>query len=396
MTNIDVIFLAGEHGRPSGPARVKIPVGIEKGMDVKLNGEINEEKEVEFFGYLVPPDDKESELFVIVPELNKRDELESSFSVEPVESIGVSESKSNVAVEMTKVSDNQIKIEINGKEFTNLYWNNLDVFNRPCLYPLLAPCGEGVTRNFPIKKVDGDTNDHPHHTSCWTAWGETNGADNWAFGKKKARQVVKNIEFETNSVYGKINLDIDWVTKKGKSQLKEERQIWIYNMKDDKIIDFEIKLTPTDDGDVEFGDTKEGGFLSIRVATSMDGTKGGKIENTLGAITEKETWGKRAQWCDYSGVVNGKNVGVTIFDNSNNLNFPTYWHVRDYGLMSANPFGISYFIDKSRNGSFTLKKGKELVFKYRLVVHNGDAIDAKIRERYLNYEAPWETPVFKS
>ena len=128
----------------------------------------------------------------------------------------------------------------------------------------------------------------------------------------------------------------------------------------------------------------------------MDGSRGGKIENSIGAVSEKETWGKRAEWCDYSGIVEGKKVGVAIFDNYDNVNFPTYWHVRDYGLMAANPFGLSHFIGKNKDGTYILNAKDELIFKYRLVVHDGDAFEAKLKEHYLNYYVPWETHVFKN
>ena len=35
--------------------------------------------------------------------------------------------------------------------------------------------------------------------------------------------------------------------------------------------------------------------------------------------------------------------------------FPTYWHVRNYGLMTANPFGISHFVGKKKDGTRTEK-----------------------------------------
>ena len=69
-----------------------------------------------------------------------------------------------------------------------------------------------------------------------------------------------------------------------------------------------------------------------------DADKDGAIVNSYGGSQEMETWGKRAHWCDYVGPVNGKTVGITIMDSPGNFRYPTYWHVRDYGLMTANPF----------------------------------------------------------
>ena len=79
----------------------------------------------------------------------------------------------------------------------------------------------------------------------------------------------------------------------------------IYNLPEDAaILDLDLSFIASV-GDVHFGDTKEGGIISIRVHPSMNASDGGKMENAFGGINEAETWGKRANWCDYSGVVDG-------------------------------------------------------------------------------------------
>lgn len=386
MDNVDVIFLAGQHPRPGGPCKVEVPVGISAPMNVKVEGEIDEEEEVEMIGYLEPLDDSNSTLYVILPDLKARSEFETSFTPEPVET--------DEKVVLEKVSDQKINVKIGDKLFTSFQYNEGKEANRPYLYPLMAPSGVGVTRSLPKNKKEGDTKDHPHHKSCWTAWGDVNGKDNWAYGRTKARQEVNDVKIEENPVFGKLTLDITWKKPLGGKQLSETRQIWFYNCKGDKIVDFDIALTAIKK-DVKFGDTKEGGFLSVRVATPMDVPRGGRIENAFGAVSEEECWGKRAPWCDYSGEVEGKKVGVVIFDHVENVNYPTYWHVRDYGLMGANPFGISYFKGKQHDGSHVLEEGKTLRFRYRLIVHDGDATDADLAQQYLNWYLPWKTPVFK-
>ena len=65
--------------------------------------------------------------------------------------------------------------------------------------------------------------------------------------------------------------------------------------------------------------------------------------NADGLTGMAKAWGRRSAWVDYSGEVNGENVGVAIFDHPANPNYPTYWHVRDYGLFSLNPFGQNSF-----------------------------------------------------
>jgi hypothetical protein len=132
-------------------------------------------------------------------------------------------------------------------------------------------------------------------------------------------------------------------------------------------------------GNVVFGDTKEGGFVACRVADSYRGKKGGKIENAEGKRGEWKCWGKQSAWCDYSGKVNKKEVGITMIDHPSNPFYPTYWHVRDYGLMAINPFGISEFKkDKKLNGSFTLQENQTLELKFRVFIHAGNVKDAHV------------------
>ena len=109
----------------------------------------------------------------------------------------------------------------------------------------------------------------------------------------------------------------------------------------------------------------------------------------MGGVNEDETWGKRAPWCDYSGVVGGHTVGIAIFDHPSNFRYPTYWHVRNYGLMTANPFALSYFLpDEGIDGAHTLPAGESMAFRYALLVHAGDASAGGVSDRYQDWIHP--------
>jgi hypothetical protein len=105
-----------------------------------------------------------------------------------------------------------------------------------------------------------------------------------------------------------------------------------------------------------------------------------------GKAGEEQTWGKPAEWCDLSGQINGKPYGVAVFDHPTNPRHPSRWHVRGYGLMSANIFGLSQF-DKAPagTGAFTIEPGKTATFRYRVVIHPGDAKAAKLDEKYKSF-----------
>jgi hypothetical protein len=94
-------------------------------------------------------------------------------------------------------------------------------------------------------------------------------------------------------------------------------------------------------------------------------------------------WGRPARWVDYSGTIDGKPVGIAVFDHPGNLRHPTRWHARGYGLFAANPFGLHDFAGEPRgSGSHTIPDGGTLRLRYRFVFHEGDAEHAGIERRW--------------
>ena len=168
----------------------------------------------------------------------------------------------------------------------------------------------------------------------------------------------------------------------------------------ERVLDFEITIQAPADRDVLFGDTKEG-TMAVRVNEQLRVTRGKKEAGTGHIVLssgvrddappakgDTKTWGKRAEWCDYSGKIDGKAVGIAMFDHPSNPVHPTYWHVRDYGLFAANPFGIHDFEKKEPGaGNLNIPAGKSVTFKYRLYIHEGDEKQAKVAERYKEYTA---------
>jgi len=262
---------------------------------------------------------------------------------------------------------------------------------RPFVYPVYGPNGRPVTRSFPmVPDVPGETKDHPHHRSLWTAHGDVNGVDDWSESANCGKIIHRSFKkVATGPVYGEIETENDWVSHQGEKVLEEERRLIVYNTPEDiRLMDLEVNFKAKEK-DVKFGDTKEGGIISVRVASSMDVVNGGQIENAYGGVDEEETWGKRAHWCDYSGPVGDSWIGIAIFDHPSNFRHPTYWHVRDYGLMTANPFGISYFTgEPKKDGSFTLKGQESLRFRYRVFIHSGNAESEHVKERYHDFVNP--------
>ena len=292
-------------------------------------------------------------------------------------------------VQLVDVPGEKVDVKIGGKLFTSYHY--ADKWARPFLLPIVGPFGDTITRHYPVDEVEGEAQDHHHHKSFWVAWGEVNGTDNWSETEDRyARQVHQTFRaMDSGPVFGRIVALNHWVSHEGDKVLEEERTYVFYSLPAmGRLVDLTVKFMATE-GPVEFGDTKEGGIASIRVATSMDAKKDGTIVNGYGGINEAETWGKRAPWCDYFGPVKGNTVGITIFDTPTNFRYPTYWHVRNYGLMTANAFGLSHFYnDPSRNGSHTIDKGAVFPFSYRVYFHAGDTWQARVADRFADYVTP--------
>lgn len=278
----------------------------------------------------------------------------------------------------------KIDININGKPFTT-FWAGSDV-NKPYFWPLRTADGKAITRRWPMEKDTNESHDHPHHRGLWFSVDEVNGYNFWgndpsqaAKNPKAGKIVVKNVSYKDGDKTGTFTGLFDWTTMKGKVLLHENRVMTFHADPQLRIIDVDITLTPTEK--VSFGDTKEGAF-AIRLADSMtEKSHGGKMVNAEGKHGMPEVWGKRSNWVDYSGNVDGEKVGVAIFDAGTNPRHPEYWHSRDYGLFAINPFGQHAFDPSQAESHWEIEKDK-LHFRWRVVIHPGDAESAHIGQLY--------------
>lgn len=257
---------------------------------------------------------------------------------------------------------------------------------KPYCWPIIGPTGARITRAYPMEEVPGEDDDHRHQRSMWFTHGDVNGVDFWSEGAEAGRQVHREFELvEGGPEFGRIRAVNDWIAPEGTKVCEEIRELRIPSSNDPRIIDFQATVLASE-GPLAFGDTKEGSF-GLRVAATMRSDKGGHIVNSRGE-TNKDAWGKPAEWVDYSGPVGNKIVGMTIMDHPSSFRHPTHWHVRPYGLFAANPFGLhDFYDDKAKDGSYKLDQGESITFRYRILLHTGDAGAARVAEAYRNYVA---------
>ena len=282
--------------------------------------------------------------------------------------------------------DKKIVIEIGGKHFSNYFFNDGEgvPYRRPFFTAATASDGTIITADQTALK----SKDHPHHRSIWVAHGDVNGADHWGLsGKtkdgKENHPKQNHIAFSKMSENGFVE-QLEWEDIDHKPMLKETRTVQILIDADgSRMIDLKSEYTAL--VDVTFGSTKEAGLIAVRVVKDLSKTD--NLSLATGSKGMKACWGKTGKWGDISGQINGKDYGVAIFDHPNNPKFPTNWHIRDYGLMSPNPFGLHDY-DKTVDahaGDLKVEKNKTVVFHYRLVIHASSAQDAKLDEKWAEF-----------
>ena len=304
----------------------------------------------------------------------------------------------------------RVDVSVDGILFTSYLYS--DTLEKPFLFPVVAADGITVTRGYPIVPRIGESVDHMHHTGFWFAYGNVNGIDFWgnsrelpAAAKAKCGSIrFRNIE-KLESLPGKGILEVnqEWVGPDGLIPLKEQARFVFYASKDYRIIDRITTLT-AQLPEVIFTDTKEGAF-AIRVArflefpakeprTFVDAS--GKITNipvlnnegvngnylSSEGIEGAAVWSTRAKWMKLSGVINSDTVSIVFMDHPSNLNYPTFWHARDYGLFSANPFGQKDFTKGKESLNFKLKKGESITFRHRLLIKSGHGCNSAEAEKY--------------
>ena len=305
------------------------------------------------------------------------------------------------SVKLQKQTDS-VDVLIGGKPFTTFHYGKDSP--KPYMSPLRSAQGTVVTRGFPMRKdIPGERHDHPHHRALFYAHGDINGIDFWGEGEPtKASQTANGVVYSSESLpkgqtvfqkfdaaksggaSGTLKAEFALVGPDGKAIGGETQEYTFSGDASTRVIDCTFTLIADQGVPLKLGDTKEGTF-AIRVVNGL--TKPGlKMLNSEGKVGVDQIWGKRADWVDYSGEVDGESLGIAIFDNPANPKHPTYWHARDYGLFAVNPFGEhDFYNDPKRDGSITIAKGDSLTFRYRVVIHHGDAAEAKIAEAYSRY-----------
>jgi len=272
--------------------------------------------------------------------------------------------------------EGRIRVTIGGRHFTDY---NFLAERFPHFDPLIGPTGTNVMRNYPMRTVEGEKTDHPHHRGLWFTHGDVNGHDFWS--NKKGERIVHAGLLSIDPKAGRFTVSNEW--RAGDAVVCTDTRAYAFRAAADGGAEMDIAITiHAPNGEVAFNDTKEGS-MAIRLATSLqvDPPGAGRLVNSEGEAG-KDAWGRRARWCDASGPLGGGTVGIAIFDHPANPRHPTGWHARTYGLFAVNPFAIKSFKFADKDDPFVIPKGGSATFRYRFLFHKGDEKAAGIEARY--------------
>ena len=250
-----------------------------------------------------------------------------------------------------------------------------DKILRPYFAHVHAPDGTPVTRHHPprpgIDAVDHDT----MHPCIWLAFGELSESDFW---RNKGRVEVEHINDSPR-------IGNDFVSIVGYNRYRAgEREVavelfarTVRMLEGGYLLQYDSTFYGRDAAaeQTSFGDQEEMG-LGLRLATPLVVKGGsGKITNSAGGKNEAEVWGKQADWCDYSGIVEKdgakRRVGMLLIPHKDNFR-RSWFHARDYGLLVANPFGQNAFT-KGEKSRIEVKPGERLDLRFGVWIYSVDA-----------------------
>jgi Methane oxygenase PmoA len=295
-------------------------------------------------------------------------------------------------------SGDHIDVFIGGRSFTTFIFS--DSLAKPVLYPVIASSGTEVTRGFPIHPRAGEPTDHPHHVGIWFNFENVNGLDFWnnsyaiPTDKKSRYGLIKTnrtVLFRSGKV-GELTYTAAWVNQQGDTLIIENTLLNFSGGPHRRVID--RKTTLTGRQTVLLKDAKDG-LYAIRVARELQLPDSAErsyldahgIETKVAAniassgnyrTSEGKTgdavWSTRARWCSLYGKLRQDSISIQIIDHPKNVNYPTFWHARGYGLFAANPLADAVFTNNAHQTNLTLSKDKSVVFRYRIIVSDGQQL----------------------
>jgi hypothetical protein len=295
-------------------------------------------------------------------------------------------------------NEQKVVVMVDGRPFTEYRYD--PALKKPVLFPIRAANGTILTRGYPLEPRPGEQTDHLHHVGHWMNHGVVNQVDFWATTSETQSTDDKTYGVVRHRTYadmrggekGELTYIADWISDRGDTLLVETTAFVFSGDGETRTIDRITTLTARDE-QVVFEDSKEG-MMAFRVARFLEqpypepqelvGVDGKAMaEKTVDTLLVKgryfsseglegdAVWGSRAKWVMMASDQDSIHYSVTIMDHPENVNYPTHWMARGYGLFAANPLGSSAYTDGKEVLNFTLSPEESVTFSYRILLHNG-------------------------
>jgi len=261
-----------------------------------------------------------------------------------------------------------MQINLRGEPFITYVFRDAAI-SRPYFANVYAPGGAKITRNHP--PAADDMQDHEKiHPGMWLAFGDLSGADSWRLAAP-----IEHVRFvaRPRATAGTLEFAIEnrYLSNDGRQELcREVCEYKLVEAPQGVVVHWD-SVFRAHEGSFVFGDQEELG-LGVRLAKSVavKGGLGGRILNSNGQKNEREAWGQQADWCDYSGMVDGEFVGIMLVPHP--ANFRKAWcHSRDTGFMAMNPFGRNAFTGKEKS-AVEVPANQSFRLRYAVLFHWND------------------------
>jgi len=242
--------------------------------------------------------------------------------------------------------------------------------------------------------------DHVWHHGLWFSWKFINGVNYWEIngntGKPDGETKVETVKASPKPDHSaRIEMTLSYAPQSGETVMTERRTIlisppdakgcyqldWTLTFKagaKDVVLD-RTPLPGEPDGQ------SWGGYAGLSMRFAKD-FKDWQATSTEGKIQPQEAnrYRGKATAMDFSGMLEGGPAGVAILDHPGNLNAPTPWYI----IMDPGP-SFAYFTPAVIcYGPHTLRGGKSMTLRYRVIVHPGRYDAAALKAESARFTKP--------
>lgn len=254
-------------------------------------------------------------------------------------------------------------------------------------HPVALPGGSDLTWLSP--------KDHPHHFALFYCWKYLNHVNYWEEpnGVPDGATSWTNVRIDTRQDFSaSVTMDLQYHPQKAAGDvLTEKRMIRISPPAPDGsyFMDWHLESTAGNEDvvmDRTPPDTKpdgnaRGGYagLSIRLAKELTNPRVSATAD-IGTLV-RSRYGFAAVAAEFSGEIDGGEVGVAIFDYPSNVRFPTRWYP------IADPSVPFWYLNASwlQLEPYTLAAHQKLTLRYRVAIHPGRWDSTRLEKEHARY-----------